>query len=127
MVLALVLMTAWRRRARGLEELFPVPCRPDAAKLAYYELPPVLVRDAFDRAGVIPGFSQVDPDQLYSLLLELPEREGEQKGRWARSIYRGILDHFDASDVAGSPARERFLKRGQICWARCGQLSVIVP
>ena len=88
MVLALVLMTAWRKlRAGSMKDSSSMP--PDAAKLAYYELPPVLVRDAFDRAGVIPGFSQVDPDQLYSLLLELPEREGEQK--------RGVgLDRFTA-------------------------------
>ena len=103
--------------AGGLEDLLPVPSRPDPEKLARYDLPPVLIRDAFDRAGVIPGFSQLEPEQLYSLLLELPQREGEQKGRWARSVYRAILDHFDASDVAGSPARNRFLRTGQM-WAR---------
>ncbi len=103
--------------AGGLEELLPVPCRPDSEKLTFYGLPPALIRDAFDRAGVIPGFSQLEPDQLYSLLLELPRKEGAQQGRWARSVYRAILDHFDASDVAGSPARERFFKHGQM-WAR---------
>ena len=103
--------------AGGLEELLPVPCRPDSEKLTLYGLPPVLIRDAFDRAGVIPGFSQLEPEQLYTLLLELPQREGEQKGRWARSVYRAILDHFDAGDVAGSPARERFRRQGQM-WAR---------
>jgi hypothetical protein len=103
--------------AGGLEELLPVPCRPDSGKLTHYGLPAVLVRDAFDRAGVIPGFSQLEPEQLYSLLLELPQREGEQMGRWARSVYRAILDHFDATDVTGSPAREKFRKQGQM-WAR---------
>ena len=103
--------------AGGLEDLLPVPSRPDSEKLTRYGLPPVLIRDAFDRAGVIPGFSQLEPEQLYSLLLELPQREGEQKGRWARSVYRAILDHFDASDVVGSPAREKFRKQGQM-WSR---------
>jgi Domain of unknown function (DUF3883) len=103
--------------ARGLEEVLPVPRRPAATQLQSFGLQPALLRDAFDRAGVIPGFSQLEPEQLYDLLLSLPLRDSS--GRWARSIYRAVLDHFDASDVQGSAPRERFAQKGQM-WARYG-------
>jgi len=103
--------------ARGLEALLPAPRRPDPTQLHRYGLPLALLRDAFDRAGVIPGFSQLESEQLYDLLLALPERD--PGGKWARSVYRATLDHFDAADVQGAAARERFIEKGQM-WARCG-------
>ena len=66
--------------ARGLEELLPVPRRPHISQLQKYGLQPALVRDAFDRAGVLPGFSQLEADQVYDLLQSLPARD--PLGRW---------------------------------------------
>jgi Domain of unknown function (DUF3883) len=77
-----------------------------------YGLQPALLRDAFDRAGVIPGFSQLEPEQLYELLLSLPSRDPQ--GRWTRSVYRAALDHFDVSDVERSAAKAYFAEHGEM-------------
>ena len=103
--------------ARGLEGFLPAPLRPDGAQLQSYGLAPALLRNAFDRAGVIPSFSQLEPDELYKLLIALPERD--RRGQWARSVYRAVLDHFDPADVHGSAAQRRFIEHGKM-WARCG-------
>jgi hypothetical protein len=109
---------------RGLEDLLPTPKRPDLGQLAYYGIHPALLRDAFDRSGVIPGFSQIDPEQLYELLLSLPARD--QNGKMAKSVYRAILDHFDVTDLSSCPARDRFVQHGQM-WARHGSVELYCP
>lgn len=108
--------------AHGLEELFPTPARPTQDQLAEFDLPGALIRDAHDRAGVISSFTQIDPDQLYSMLLTLPEREGDRQGRWARGVYRAVLDHFSSADVTDSPARQRFCRQGRM-WARQAEVE----
>ena len=78
-------------------------------------MPAQQYRDALDRAGVLPGFSQIDSEQLYDLLSSLPTRD--QKGSLAKSVYTAVLRHFDSADVRDSAARERFIRSGKI-WAR---------
>ena len=82
----------------------------------------LFIRDAFDRAGVIPGFSQLDPDQLFELLLALPLRDA--KGSMAKSVYRAILDHFDAAQISGSCCAT-VLSSAEPCGARRLSRSVL--
>jgi hypothetical protein len=100
---------------QGIEDLLPLPARPTPAQLQRYGMPAQQFRAAFDRAGVLPGFSQIDPEQLYELLSSLPTRD--PNGSLAKSVYTAVLRHFDSADVRDSAARERFAHSGKI-WAR---------
>jgi hypothetical protein len=100
---------------QGIEDLLPLPARPTSEQLQRYGMPAQQFRDALDRAGVLPGFSQIDPEQLYDLLSSLPTRN--PNGSLAKSVYTAVLRHFDSADVRDSPARERFIRSGKI-WAR---------
>jgi len=99
----------------GIADLLPLPARPTPEQLQRYGMPAQLVRTALDRAGVLPGFSQIDPEQLYDLLSSLPTRD--PNGSLAKSVYTAVLRHFDGADVRDSAARERFIRAGTI-WAR---------
>jgi hypothetical protein len=97
---------------QGIEDLLPQPARPSPEQAQRYAVPISLFRDAFDRAGVLPGFSQIDPEQLYELLLSLPNRD--QTGSVAKSVYNAVLKHFEGVDVRDSAARERFVRSGKM-------------
>ncbi len=99
----------------GIADLLPLPARPTPEQLQRYGMPAQQVRAALDRAGVLPGFSQIDPDQLYELLSSLPTRD--PNGSLAKSVYTAVLRHFDGADVRDTAARERFIRSGKI-WAR---------
>lgn len=101
----------------GLETLLPRPSRPGDQIRQRYGVPHERIRDAFDCAGVLPGFSQITPEQLYELLLSLPLRDPE--GLVAKAVYRAVLSHFDADGVSDCQSRKRFLSEGRI-WARRG-------
>lgn len=100
---------------QGIEEILPLPARPTPEQLQRYGMPAQQFRDALDRAGVLPGFSQMDPEQLYDLLSSLPTRN--PNGSLAKSVYTAVLRHFDSSDLRDSAAREQFIRSGKI-WAR---------
>jgi hypothetical protein len=100
---------------QGIEELLPLPARPTPEQTQRYGVPAQQFRDALDRAGVLPGFSQIDPEQLYELLLSLPSRD--PAGSLAKSVYHAVLGHFDSADVRDCAARERFIRSGKL-WAR---------
>ncbi|MGB6631898.1 MAG: hypothetical protein WBE52_11705 [Terriglobales bacterium] len=97
---------------QGIEDLLPQPARPTLEQAQRYGVPISLFRDAFDRAGVLPGFSQIDPDQLYELLQSLPTRD--PKGLVAKSVYNAVLKHFERADLRDSAARERFVRTGEM-------------
>jgi hypothetical protein len=97
---------------QGIEDVLPQPARPSPEQAQRYAVPISLFRDAFDRAGVLPGLSQIDPEQLYALLLSLPNRD--QTGSVAKSVYNAVLKHFEGVDVRDSTARERFVRSGKM-------------
>jgi hypothetical protein len=97
---------------QGIEDLLPQPARPTSEQAQRYDVPISYFRDAFDRAGVLPGFSQIDPEQLYELLLSLPKCD--KNGSVAKSVYNAVLKHFESADVRDSAARERFIRTGEI-------------
>ena len=97
---------------QGIEDLLPQPARPTPEQAQRYGVPLSLFRDAFDRAGVLPGFSQIDPDQLYELLQSLPTRD--PTGLVAKSVYNAVLKHFERADLRDSAARERFVRTGEM-------------
>ena len=100
---------------QGIEELLPLPARATPEQTQRYGVPAQQFRDALDRAGVLPGFSQIDPEQLYELLLSLPTRD--PAGSIAKSVYTAVLRHFDSAYVRDCAARERFIRSGNF-WAR---------
>ena len=97
---------------QGIEDLLPQPARPTPDQAQRYNVPISYFRDAFDRAGVLPGFSQIDPEQLYELLLSLPTRD--PTGLVAKSVYNAVLKHFERADLRDSAARERFVRTGEM-------------
>jgi hypothetical protein len=100
---------------QGIEELLPLPARATPEQAKRYGVPAQQFRDALDRAGVLPGFSQIDPEQLYELLISLPTRNPE--GTLAKSVYTAVLRHFEGADIRDCAAREHFIRSGKL-WAR---------
>ena len=99
--------------AGSMENLLPAPPRFSAEALSRYELNQDLLRTAYDAAGVIPGFSQIETERLYELLAQLPERDPQ--GKAARGFYRAVLARFDEPVDSGlSPARVRFHDHGRM-------------
>lgn len=103
---------------RGLEEHFPPALRPTPKQLSDYGVHANRTLDALDRAGVVPSFSELPPARIYAVLTQLPTNDA--KGEKARSIYSAILDHYDAAQLSGSVARDRFKQKGTM-WGRCGR------
>jgi len=73
--------------------------------------------NAFDAAGVLPGFSQIEAERLYDLLVDLPQRD--PNGALAKSVYQAVLVHFTDAKALDCAARKTFFRQGRIL-ARCG-------
>ena len=103
----------------AIEGLLPMPMRPTNEEMHRYGLARTKLRSAFDAAGVLPGFSDIEPEQLYELLESLPQRD--EFGKYARGVYEAVLNpkHFQGAELRASAARERFVRRGKIL-ARSG-------
>jgi len=102
---------------QAIADLFPIPARLTPDEMKRYGLVRSQINTAFDFAGVLPGFSQIEVSQLYDLLLSLPERD--KAGTLAKSVYQTILNHFTGTEVADCETRKRFIRQGKIL-ARCG-------
>lgn len=100
---------------KSLEGIFPRPQRPSVADLRHFSLNGQDLQIALLRAGVPAGLSNLDSEDIYALLRELPARSPD--GKAAKRLYRWLLESSDlAPDVEGSNY-QMFATRGKI-WAR---------
>ena len=73
-------------------------------------------RELLTSVGVNLAVSELPTELLYQTLLELPQRN--PKGDRAHSLYRELAINYDTNTLnAQDPAREDFLKRGQV-WCK---------
>lgn len=74
--------------------------------------------DAFNKAGVLTRLSHLEREQVYRLLLALPEKDPE--GKSARNLYTLLLQHEDSFFGGADKAIEQFKSTGEL-WGRCGE------
>ena len=73
-------------------------------------------RELLTSLGVNLAISELPTELLYQTLLELPQRD--PKGDRAHSLYRELAANYDTNTLnEQDPAREDFLKRGQV-WCK---------
>ncbi|MFV2044531.1 MAG: DUF3883 domain-containing protein [Anaerolineales bacterium] len=109
---------------RAIEVLFPRPARPDRKALEPYGINDVDLLEGWRRSGVITSLAELELDDIYARLLELPERQ--PKGKSARSLYRWLLDATDSALGEGGGARERFFLEGRM-WGHRGDKAGYFP
>lgn len=100
---------------RMLGEAFRASAVDDTSPLLASTGGPAAVQMVLAATGAIESLEALQGDELYSLLLELPERDPE--GQVAKSVYRSLLEAGQL-DIE-SPRREEFLRRGQM-WGTLG-------
>ena len=101
---------------QAITKLLPVPAWLSAEQMQRYGVDASSRTFAFDNAGVLPGFSQIRPEELYELLISLPNRN--PTGDLAKALYQAVLDHFVDAEALQCSARDRFCREGQIL-VRC--------
>ena len=109
---------------RAIEVLFPRPANAGRNELVHYGISENDVIEGWRRSGVLTSLAELDLGDLYSRLLELPEKQPE--GRSARSLYRWLMDAADAALGEGGNALKRFFAEGQM-WGRWGDKTGYFP
>lgn len=110
---------------KKIEALFPRPADyPDWEKDYFGLLESLLLSRAWARAGVSQGLDSFDLDQVYELLLSLPERSPD--GIAARAVYRWFLEN--SSHLRGAKGRhfERFCTEGKL-WGKKNGAAAYYP
>lgn len=100
---------------KSLEGIFPRPQRPCVEDLRNFSLNGPDLQTAFLRAGVPSSLSNLDSEDIYALLLELPARSPD--GKVAKRLYRWLLEFSDLVPDLGSPNYQMFAMQGKI-WAK---------
>ena len=103
---------------RVLEALFPQPRQPDAILETRYGVSG-RTAECYVLAGVMPGLGQLERDQLYRLLLEVPSLSPD--GKASRALCRWLLQNeADLLGFAGEH-QKRFFQEGQLWGSKAGQ------
>ena len=96
---------------RQLDSLFPSPRQPDSQLLARYGVS-MKINDGFRNAGVMPGLAQLGRDELYRLLLDVPELSPD--GKASRALCRWFLSNDNFVFGSPGPYQERFFQKGRV-------------
>jgi Domain of unknown function (DUF3883) len=97
---------------RTVEALFPQPARPDQSGMARYGLKFADVKEAWRRSGVLTSLADLEREEIYARLIELPDRSPD--GQLARSLYRWLLDAGEIADGESGVHHAEFLARGKM-------------
>ena len=96
----------------ALAKLLPSPAFLSPQEMSHYGIGRGHLFAAWDNAGVLPGLSHLEADQLYELLGSLPQRD--PGGEVAKSVYEAVLRRFTETDVQESEGRKRWSRDGKI-------------
>ncbi|RRK01877.1 DUF3883 domain-containing protein [Opitutaceae bacterium TAV3] len=108
---------------RQLDVLFPSPAHLDADHLERYGITD-RVHDAFRHAGVMPGLAQFTREQLYRLLLEVPELSPD--GKAGRALSRWFVSNDVYGFGSADTYQEQFMRKGRI-WGTKEGVSAYYP
>ena len=109
---------------RAIEALFPRPVMPEHEKLHLYGISAKDLVDGWRHAGVLTSLAELEMNDIYLRLFELPERQPD--GKSAPSLYRWLLNAVDSAISEGSDVRERFIAKGRM-WGHCGSETGYFP
>lgn len=109
---------------RAIEALFPRPQKPSPEDMELFGVIDADLVEGWRRAGVLTSLAELELDDIYARLTELPERDPE--GRLARALYRWLLDASDLAMGSGTAARERFINSGKM-WGYHGGIVGYYP
>ena len=109
---------------RAIEAILPRPAMPTDSTMTEYNVSESNIIDGWRNAGVVTSLAELDLDDIYARLLELPNLQPE--GKLARSLYRWLLDISDNSWAHKTTARDRFFKQGHM-WGRHGNTLGYFP
>ena len=109
---------------RAIEAILPRPAMPAESTMTKYNVSDRNIFDGWRNAGVVTSLAELDVDDIYVRLLELPNRQPE--GKSARSLYRWLLDSSDKVWAHKTTARDRFFKQGHM-WGRHGNTLGYFP
>ncbi len=108
---------------RQLDVLFPSPAHLKPDQLERYGITD-RVHDAFRNAGVMPGLAQLAREQLYRLLLAVPELSPD--GKAGRALARWFVNNDLYVIGSAGPYQERFMREGRI-WGTKEGVSAYYP
>lgn len=103
-----------------LEVLFPRPAQPDQAFLERYGISE-RVNEAFRHAGVMPGLAQLGRDELYRLLLAMPDLSPD--GKAGRALCRWFISNEGYAFGSAGPYQENFFRQGKVWGSKEGDFS----
>ena len=108
---------------RQLDVLFPSPGNLNPEDLERYGIQD-RVHDAFRNAGVMPGLAQLNREELYRLLLEVPQLSPD--GKAGRALCRWFVSNDSFVFGSAGPYQERFMREGTI-WGAKNSVSGYYP
>ena len=103
---------------RAIEVILPRPAMPSNSTMTEYSVSQSNIFDGWRNAGVVTSLAELDLDEIYARLLELPNLQAE--GKLARNLYRWLLDNSDNTwmhNTHKTTARDKFFKHGYM-WGR---------
>jgi hypothetical protein len=109
---------------RAIEALFPRPPKPSSEEMERFGISDFDLIEGWRRAGVLTSLAELELEDIYARLTELPERDPE--GLLARQLYRWLLDASDSAMGNGAAARERFINSGKM-WGVHKEISDYYP
>lgn len=79
---------------------------------------------ACERAGALPGLDRLEREEIYQMMLLMPEKD--PSGKAAKNLYKWLIENDDVP--LGSPGRnyERFISEGSM-WGRWGEEEGYYP
>lgn len=130
--------TAWLNNEKGaslrpkdcvlgehaIEAILPRPAKPALSTMAEYNVSDRNVIDGWQNAGVLTSLAELDLDEIYARLLELPNLQPD--GKSANRLYRWLLHFSDKALVNRKAARDRFFNKGYM-WGRYGNMKGYFP
>lgn len=109
---------------RAIEALFPRPTKPTADIIERFGIVESDIIEGWRRSGVLTSLAELEIEDIYSRLLELPVRDPQ--GRSAKSLYRWLMDASDSAMGNGAVARAEFITNGKM-WGHHGDTAAYYP
>ena len=97
---------------RAIEDLFPKPTKPNLKDLEHYGIREGDLIEGWRRSGVLTSLAELELEDLYARLIELPEKLPD--GKYAKQLYRWLMDAEDEAIGEGKAAQERFFNEGKM-------------
>ena len=105
---------------RAIELLFPQPYIPYEESFSKYPWGPDNLRDAWQKSGVIQGLGILEREELYRLLLQLPEKSPD--GKSVQALYLWAINREATIRGDFGPNYHEFIQNGKM-WGRFGNNS----